>query len=118
MVSRETVLDEYGVCSVFPNRLFKDFAKGASLNQLTADAAALFLCVAANKSKSNIFLSYKNEKAANSIYLLAIGLGPWPGVPGPRPIIAFCIACCCMNAGSMVRGARLGSPRGAFIGFG
>ena len=74
MVSRETVLDEYGVCSVFPNRLFKDFAKGASLNQLTADAAALFLCLATNQSKSNIFLSFKNEKEAYSFYLLAASL--------------------------------------------
>ena len=74
MVSRETVLDEYGVCSVFPNRLFKDFAKGTSLNQLTADAAALFLCLATNQSKSNIFLSFKNEKEAYSFYLLAASL--------------------------------------------
>jgi len=74
MVSRETVLDEYGVCSVFPNKLFKDFAKGASLNQLTADAAALFLCLATNQSKSNIFLSFKNEKEAYSFYLLAASL--------------------------------------------
>ena len=49
MVSRETVLDDSDICSVFPNGLFTNFAKGASLNQLTADAAALFLCVAANK---------------------------------------------------------------------
>ena len=76
MVSRETVLDESGVYSVFPNKLFKNFAKGTSLKQLTADAAALFLCVAANKSKSNIFLLFKNEKAAYSFYLLAVGLGP------------------------------------------
>ena len=74
MVSRETVLDEYGACSVFPNKLFKDFAKGASLNQLTADAAALFLCLAINQSKSNIFLSFKNEKEAYSFYLLAASL--------------------------------------------
>jgi transcription-repair coupling factor len=74
MVSRETVLDKYGVCSVFPNKLFKDFAKGASLNQLTADAAALFLCLATNQSKSNIFLSFKNEKEAYSFYLLAASL--------------------------------------------
>ena len=76
MVSRETVLDESGVYSVFPNKLFKNFAKGTSLKQLTDDAAALFLCVAANKSKSNIFLLFKNEKAAYSFYLLAVGLGP------------------------------------------
>ncbi len=74
MVSRETVLDEYGACSVFPNKLFRDFAKGASLNQLTADAAALFLCLAINQSKSNIFLSFKNEKEAYSFYLLAASL--------------------------------------------
>ena len=74
MVSRETVLNEPGACSVFPNKLFEDFAKGASLNQLTADAAALFLCLAINQSKSNIFLSFKNEKEAYSFYLLAASL--------------------------------------------
>jgi len=76
VVSRETVLDESGACSVFPNKLFEDFEKGASLSQLTTDAAVLFLSVAANKSKSNIFLSFINEKAAYSFYLLAIGLSP------------------------------------------
>jgi len=76
MVSRETIMEDSGVYSVFPNKLFEDFASGASLSQLTLDAAALFLCVAANKSKSNIFLSFKNEKAAYSFYLLAIGLEP------------------------------------------
>ena len=69
-------MEDSGVYSVFPNKLFEDFASGASLSQLTLDAAALFLCVAANKSKSNIFLSFKNEKAAYSFYLLAIGLEP------------------------------------------
>tara|TARA_B110000116_G_scaffold107753_1_gene93604 strand:+ start:250 stop:510 length:261 start_codon:yes stop_codon:yes gene_type:complete len=74
MVSRETIMEDSGVYSVFPNKLFEDFASGSSLSQFTLDAAALFLCVAANKSKSNIFLSFKNEKAAYSFYLLAIGL--------------------------------------------
>jgi transcription-repair coupling factor len=85
MVSRETVLDESGVYSVFPNKLFNNFAKGTSLKQLTADAAALFLCVAANKSKLNIFLSFKNEKAAYSFYLLAVGLGPDQFIFYPTP---------------------------------
>ena len=76
MVSRETVRDKPGACSVFPNEIFDDFAKGASLNQLTADAVALFLSVAVNKSKSNIFLSFKSEKAAYLFYLLAIGFDP------------------------------------------
>ena len=53
MVSRETAVDGFGVCSVFPNKLFDDFARGASLKQLTADAAALFLFTAAQKIKSN-----------------------------------------------------------------
>ena len=76
MVSRETAVDGFGVYSVFPNKLFDDFARGASLKQLTADAAALFLFTAAQKIKSNIFLLFKNEKAAYSFYLLAIGLDP------------------------------------------
>ena len=42
---------------------------------------------------------------------LAMGLDPWP-------IIAFCIACCCIYAGSMFLGARLGIPRGALSGSG
>ena len=54
MVSRETTVDGSVVYSVFPNNFFEDFASGTSLNQLTTDAAALFLCVAAQKSKSNI----------------------------------------------------------------
>ena len=76
MVSRETTVDDSGVYSIFPNNLFEDFARGTSLNQLTDDAAALFLYVAAQKSKSNIFISFKNEKAAYSFYLLSIGLDP------------------------------------------
>ena len=74
MVSRETTADGSGVYSVFPNKLFEDFARGSSLKQLTPDAAALFLFVAAQKTKSNIFILFKNEKAAYSFYLLAIGL--------------------------------------------
>jgi transcription-repair coupling factor len=74
VVSRETTQEDSSVCSVFPNKLFEDFASGVSLNHLTLDAAALFLCVAANKLKSNIFLSFKNEKTAYSFYLLSIGL--------------------------------------------
>ena len=58
------------------NKLFDDFESGSSFGQLTLDAAALFLCVATNKLKSNIFLSFKNEKAAYSFYLLATGLEP------------------------------------------
>ena len=76
MVSRETIVDDSGISSVFPSKLFEDFASGASLSQLTLDAAALFLCVAANKLKSNVFLSFKNEKTAYSFYLLAIGFEP------------------------------------------
>ena len=76
MVSRETIVENSGLYSVFPNKLFDDFASGTSLSQLTLDAAALFLCVAANKLKSNIFLLFKNEKAAYSFYLLAINLEP------------------------------------------
>jgi transcription-repair coupling factor (superfamily II helicase) len=76
MVSRETIVGDSGISSVFPNRLFDDFESGASLSQLTLDAAALFLSIAANKLKSNVFLSFKNEKAAYSFYLLAIGFDP------------------------------------------
>ena len=76
MVSRETIVGDSGISSVFPNELFDDFESGASLSQLTLDAAALFLSVAANKLKSNVFLSFKNEKTAYSFYLLAIGLEP------------------------------------------
>ena len=76
MVSRETIVGDSGISSVFPNKLFDDFERGASLSQLTLDAAALFLSVAANKLKSNVFLSFKNEKAAYSFYLLAIGFDP------------------------------------------
>ena len=76
MVSRETVVADSGICSVFQNKLFDDFESGTSFGQLTLDSAALFLCVASNKLKSNIFLSFKNEKAAYSFYLLATGLEP------------------------------------------
>ena len=76
MVSRETVVADSGIYSVFQNKLFDDFESGTSFGQLTLDAAALFLCVASNKLKSNIFLSFKNEKAAYSFYLLATGLEP------------------------------------------
>jgi len=76
VVSRETT--ESGPCSysIFPDNIFKDFAAGATLSQLTADAAALLLCVAAQKLKSNVFISFKDEKTAYSFYLLAIGLDP------------------------------------------
>ena len=76
MVSRETTVNGSDIYSVFPDSLFEDFGRGTSLNQLTADAAALFLYVAAQKLKTNVFISFKNEKAAYSFYLLAIGLGP------------------------------------------
>jgi transcription-repair coupling factor len=76
LVSRETIVGDSGISSVFPNKLFDDFESGASLSQFTLDAAALFLSVAANKLKSNVFLSFKNEKAAYSFYLLAIGFDP------------------------------------------
>ena len=76
MVSRETVVDDSGLYSVFQNKFFDDFESGTSFGQLTPDAAALFLCVASNKLKSNIFLSFKNEKPAYSFYLLATGLEP------------------------------------------
>ena len=55
MVSRETVVADSGICSVFQNKLFDDFESGTSFGQLTLDSAALFLCVAPNKLKSNIF---------------------------------------------------------------
>ena len=76
MVSRETVVADSGICSVFQNKMFDDFESGTSFGQLTLDAAALFICVASNKLKLNIFLSFKNEKAAYSFYLLATGLEP------------------------------------------
>ena len=76
MVSRETVVGDSGIYSIFQNKLFDDFESGASFGQLTLDAAALFLCVAAQKSKSNVFISFKDEKAAYSFYLLATGLEP------------------------------------------
>ena len=76
MVSRETIVGDCGLFSVFQNKLFDDFESGTPFGQLTHDAAALFLCVASNKLKSNILLSFKNEKAAYSFYLLAAGLEP------------------------------------------
>tara|TARA_B100001250_G_scaffold405121_2_gene422074 strand:+ start:1207 stop:4332 length:3126 start_codon:yes stop_codon:yes gene_type:complete len=72
MVSRETNIN----CSVFPENLFDSFADGGSLGQLTDDAAALFLSVAVNKLKTNLFISFKNEKDAYSFYLLALGVSP------------------------------------------
>ncbi|MDG2398784.1 MAG: DEAD/DEAH box helicase, partial [Candidatus Marinimicrobia bacterium] len=76
MVSRETIVGDCDLFSVFQNKLFDDFQNGTPFGQLTHDAAALFLCVASNKLKSNILLSFKNEKAAYSFYLLAAGLEP------------------------------------------
>ena len=76
MVSRETVMENSGLYSVFQKKIFDDFESGTSLGQLTLDAAALFLCAASNKLKSNIFLSFKNEKSAYSFYLLAAVLEP------------------------------------------
>ena len=85
MVSRETVVNDSCADSVFPDNIFKDFSGGASLSQLTIDAAALFLCVAAQKLKSNVFISFKDEKAAYSFYLLAIGLDPVQFLFYPAP---------------------------------
>ena len=102
MVSRETTVDGSVVYSVFPNNFFEDFASGTSLNQLTTDAAALFLCVAAQKSKSNIFISFKNEKAAYSFYLLAIGLDPGRFLFYPAPDLPFHLG----RSISLLSGAR------------
>ena len=60
MVSRETTVNGACIYSVFPDSLFEDFGSGTSLNQLTADAAALFLYVAAQKLKTNVFISFKS----------------------------------------------------------
>ena len=75
MDSRETFFSDAGLLSVFPNNVYDGFARGTSFGQLTIDAAALFLCGAVKKSKSNTFLSFENEKDAYSFYLSSIGLG-------------------------------------------
>ena len=108
MVSRETTVNGSCSYSVFPDNIFKDFAAGATLSQLTADAAALFLCVAPHKLKSNVFVSFKDEKEAYSFYLLAIGLDPdrflfYPAPDLSEKVPGFNIECERYREESLVR---------------